>query len=300
MRKKLLAVGVVLLVLLAGLAWFSSFLWFPGITPAQTARILIGDYKFGWRAVGMSVFWGDLILEPLREASKDFTSLNIRNSFRVAEVLARNGSERSVAIASELYRREDLVASMVGAAGLAAHGKLPESAFQPGGRLHRVLVDERYLCRYDAQGERDRENEPLTANELELAMIAAGHARSRASVPATLAWIDACSSDPSVQSYAADALGAIGDPRAVPVLRKSLRSPESYRESSTFCALVALGDPQAVPLAIERIPKESRDYPGVVPELEAVTGESFGFDKARWREWWRTQGGSGVRRRCPG
>ena len=301
MRAKRVALiaAILGLVLLAGLAWFSSFFWFPGITPAQTARILIDDHKFGGRALKMSFFWGDLILEPLRDASGDFARLHIHNSFHVAKVLARNGSQRSLALASELYQRDESIASLVGAVGLSAHGRLQESEFQPGGKLHAVLVDEQYRCLYKADGKRDYDREPLTANALELALMAAGYARSRSSVPAILAWFDGCSSDPTVQAYAADALAAIGDRRAVPVLRSYLGSPDSHAVPPTFCALVALRDRQAIPLAIERIPPETRFVRSVVPELEAVTGQDFGFDKRRWREWWKRNETFELRRSCP-
>lgn len=300
MRAKRVAVaaGIVVLVLVVGLAWVSSFLWYPGLTPSQSAQILIEDDKFGGRAMDMCAFWGDRILEPLRDASGDFTGLHDHNSFRIGEVLARNDSERSLALATELYSREDPTASLVGAVALAAHGRLPESDLRPGGRIHSVLMDDRYRCRYTADGRRDHDKESFSVNDLELALVAAGHAGSSASVPAILSTIEGCIVMP-VDVCAIEALAEIGDPRVVPTLRRWMRSPEFVATPSAFCALVELRDPQAVPLAIERIEPEGGFSPGVVPYLEAVTGESLGHDKASWRRWWARQRNFEPKDGCP-
>ncbi len=121
---------VLLAVTLGGIVWFTLPLWFGGATPMQTARIPIEDRKFGMRALGMGNYWGDKIIEPLREASNNFRLLDNRNAFWVAELLAKNQSSRSNELSLELYRRDTLIPKLVGAIGLAGDNRLPNEAFQ--------------------------------------------------------------------------------------------------------------------------------------------------------------------------
>jgi len=287
-HTRLITAAVILLVPLAGLAWFFSFLWFPGITPKQSAWILMQDDKLGGRALGMCHVWGDWALEPLREASNDFNALHVHNSRRLAEVLTRNNSKRSIALAEELHQHDKLQARLVGAVALAAHGRLPNAEFLPGGEIHSVLTDARYLYSHRPDEKRTYaiDNAPLL-----LALMASGNARSHESLPAILALIEEQPLPYEIHVHAAEALASIEDPRAVPVLENAMRSPEFYALADGFRALVALHDPQAVPLAIARIePEMEKHNPSLVRELEEVTGQRFGFDRARWTEWWETQG----------
>jgi len=284
MTRKWFALLAVLAVLLGGVAWFTSWLWFGGFTPTQTARILIEDRKFGMRGLGMSHFWGDQMLEPLREVSKDFRSLDNRNAFWVAEVLAKNNSSRCNELALDLYTRDAMTPKLVGAISLAAHGKLSKAEFQPIGALHRVLVSEEYLFRTDSTG---RKSYADTA-PIELTLIAAKYAQSTDSVPDIVALIEKRPLPYGVHAQAADALGAIGDRRAAVVLEEAMRAQDFYALPNAFRALVALSSERAIPLAIDRISPEIKNKNSgfVVRELEAVTGKNFGYDQVRWREWW--------------
>lgn len=288
---RLKAALVVLLLLAVGLAWLVAGIWFPGFTPTQTARILIEDHKFGGRALILSSVWGDLLLEPLRAASDDFEKLNGHNSSRVAKVLAENESSRSTALALELFQRDRQLPMLVGAVGLAAHGKLPKEELQENGRLHAVLVDEAYLDRYDAEGRRSYvDTEPV-----ELALNAARYARNQESVPCILDLIRKRPVPYWVHAHAADALAALGDRRAVPVLEEAMRSPDFYALPQAFRALISLESRQAIPLAIDRIsPEMEKENPFLVRELEEVTGQRFGFDRDRWRAWWKSEGESAA------
>ncbi|MGB7951574.1 MAG: hypothetical protein WCH75_28145 [Candidatus Binatia bacterium] len=74
-------------------------------------------------------------------------------------------------------------------------------------------------------------------------------------------------------------------------MEEAMRAPDFYALPNAFRALISLNNKQAIPLAIDRITPEieHKNAGFLVHELEAVTGKSFGFDKARWREWWATQ-----------
>lgn len=281
---------VLLAVTLGGIVWLTLPLWFGGATPMQTARILIEDRKFGMRALGMGNYWGDNIIEPLREASNNFHHLNERNAFWVAELLAKNQSSRSNELSLELYRRDTLIPKLVGAIGLAGHKKLPTEAFQQHGELRRILVSEGYLYHTDSNGSKWYTDTSL----LELTLIAAEYAQSRDSVPDVIALIEKRPLPYWVHAHAADALGAIGDKRAILPLETAMQSSDFYALPNAFRALVALSSNRAVPLAIERISPEikGKNSDFLVNELEAVTGKNFGSDQARWKEWWATQAAS--------
>lgn len=281
---------VLLAATLGGIVWLTLPFWFGGATPMQTAQILIEDRKFGMRALGMGNYWGDKIIEPLREASNDFRLLDNRNAFWVAELLAKNQSSRSNELSLELYRRDTLIPKVVGAIGLAEHNKLPKEAFQQHGELRRILVGEEYLYRPDSSGKKWYADTAL----LELTLVAAKYAQSTDSVPNVIALIEKRPLPYWVHAHAADALGAIGDQRAILPLEIAMQSSDFYALPNAFRALVALSCDRAVPLAIERIsPKIHGKNSGfLVNELEAVTGKNFGYDQSRWKEWWATQGAS--------
>ncbi len=284
---KLVKRVVLLSATLSGMVWFTLPFWFGGVTPAQTAQILIQDRKFGMRALGMGNYWGDKIFNPLREASNNFHRLDNRNAFWVAELLAKNQSARSVELSLELYKRDDLTSKLVGAIGLAAHNQLPKDAFQQHGELQKILVSEEYLYRPDSSGKKWYADTSI----IELTLVAAKYARSSDSVPDIIALIEKRPLPYWVHAQAAKALGAIGDSRAILPLENAMRSSDFNALPDAFRALITLSSKQAVPLAIERISPEiqGKNSGFLVKELEVVTGKNFGLDQARWKEWWATQ-----------
>jgi hypothetical protein len=286
-RWKLIKRVLLLSATLSGIVWFTSPFWFGGVTPAQTAQILIQDRKSGMRALGMGNYWGDKIFNPLREASNNFNLLNNRNAFWVAELLAKNKSARSEELSLELYKRDALTLKLVGAIGLAGHSKLPKEAFQQDGELQKILVSEEYLYSPDSSGKKWYADTSL----IELTLVAAKYAKSSDSVPDIIALIEKRPLSYWVHAYAARALGAIGDPRAILPLENAMRSSDFNALPEAFRALITLSSERAVPLAIERISPEiqGKNSGFLVKELEAVTGKSFGSDQARWKEWWATQ-----------
>lgn len=278
---------VLLAVLLICAVWITMPSWYGGVTPTQTARILVEDRKFGMRALRMGIYWGDAVLVPLRQATDDFRLLDNRNSFWVGELLAKNQSSRSNELSLELYKRDSLISKVVGAIGLAAHNNLPKEAFQQNGVLRKILVSEEYLYRLDSDGHKSYVDTSL----LELTLIAAKYAKSMDSVNDIIALIEKRPLPYWVHAHSADALGAIGDHRAVMPLEMAMRASDFYALPNAFRALVTLSSDLAVPLAIERISPEikGKNSKYVVHELEAVTGKNYGYDQARWKEWWTTQ-----------
>ena len=70
-----------------------------------------------------------------------------------------------------------------------------------------------------------------------------------------------------------------------------MRSDDFYALPNAFLALIALSDVNAIPLAIDRISPEIKDKNSgfVVQELEKATGQKYGFDKNKWKQWWAAQ-----------
>ena len=69
-----------------------------------------------------------------------------------------------------------------------------------------------------------------------------------------------------------------------------MRYNDFYATRAAMLALLGLGDKEAIPLAIERIDPEGSGWHAerLVEELEDVTRQSLGHDKAAWRAWWES------------
>ena len=265
-------------------AWF-GFWMYPGITPTQTAEILVEDPKFGSRALWIAPLWGDRLLPRLREQSLDFTRLRPRNSLLVAQVLADRRSDASREMSRELFARDSLLPQMIGAVGLASHGLLPASDFQPGGRLKTILADDRLFAEQSDSVTFYSEDEYV----VRLAIEAARRAGARESVPDVVRLLSARQHG-SIKESAAAALGAIGDARAIGPLRAAMRDSSFRALSQAFRALVALGDTTAaVPLAIERLEPQFDRWGYLLDAVKDVTDEDFGYDREAWRRWWETR-----------
>lgn len=267
-------VGLAFVVLIAGF-------WYPGVTPSQTAGILVGDWKFGSRALAVAPLWGDRILEPMRAKSNDFTRLRGRNAIWVAEVLAQRPSPAGHAMSRSLFAHDSALQSMVGAVGLAGQGLLPASEFRAGGRVNRVLQDAR-LFADSAASQQQQEG------VVQLAIIATKYARATDSV-GDLAGLLSTPQDYWTHAGACEALAVIGGPAAREALRTALRDSTFHALPHAFRGLVTLQDSLAIPLAIERVSPElvGNNSADLVQELEDVTDQKFGFDREAWRHWWQ-------------
>jgi hypothetical protein len=276
---------VVLIGLIAGVAGCLPHryrrLFDPGDTMEETARILVHDFKFGMRARRKAIQHGDAILPLIQRESEDFTLLDGRNSFWIADVLGAIQTDRCHAILSDLYSRTDATTRLTGAIGLAQHGALPDAVGEEAFLVKTVRADL-------GQTETQLATIALGRTETQLAIIALGWTKDRKALPCLL---DLLKQRPMAywhHAYACEALARIGSADAIPVLRDCLTADEFYALPDAFRTLIALGDRQAVPLAIARVTPEIRDSNGsfVIDELKCVTGKSYGYDQARWQKWW--------------
>ncbi len=284
MKKIVRAIAVVFLFILIIFFGFAALFSYPGITPKQTAEILIEDGKFGGRALLMAPFWGDALLPRLREASENYSRLNERSAQLLMVILAeKNKSEESLKLATELYQRDNVEAKVVGAAGLAAQGKLPEEALRPNGYLYEAIT---YNPRVNAANYKELVD--LNKPSAELALIVAKYAKRNEVLDPILKILGYRHVPYFLHANACDALGEIGDKRAISDLEVAMKDQDFYAIPNAFDALLKLGDENAIPLAIKRITPDIRGKNSqlIVGELENVTGKHFGFDQKKWQEWW--------------
>jgi len=250
-------------------AWMAAF--GPGSTKEETARILVHDLKFGGRAKQRAIGYGDGILPLIQNESGDFTKLNGRNSFWIAEVLGALETDQSRKVLNDLYSRTNSIARLTGAVGLAQHGALPED-----------ITEQSFLVR-TVQSDANQ-------TETHLAIIALGRSKAPAALPCLLDLLRKPAADYWHHAYACAAVARIGHKDAVPVLRDCLASSDFHALSEAFRALITLGDKEAVPLAISRVSPELKNYNSgfVVKELKKVTRKSYGYDREDWQRWWNS------------
>lgn len=265
--KVLSALTALAVLTIAGL-----WLYLPGITPKLAARNLIHELTFGGSSIGRCIFFADRVLPHLKTESNDYTLLNTRNSAWVAEVLGSIRTEASLAVVQELYSRPPGYAKLVGATGLSMHGKFTDS------------IDESSFL---VQCLRGRVSE-MDDTQIELATVAAGHAGRKEAVPYLLEALNRRHRNYWINAELAEALGTIGDQRAVEPLKSCMKDESFYALREAFRALIALGEREAVPLAIARITPEGSDYDSawIVAELSKATDQNFGHDRQRWETWW--------------
>src|SRR5437762_7000098 len=122
--------GVLLVLAIAAMllirhVWMATF--GPGATQEETAHILVHDLKFGGRAKQRAVECGDGILPLIKAECANFTGLNGRNSFWIAETLGAIKTDKSRTILLDLYSRTNPIAKLTGAIGLAQQRALPDN-----------------------------------------------------------------------------------------------------------------------------------------------------------------------------
>ena len=101
--------------------------------------------------------------------------------------------------------------------------------------------------------------------------------------------------------FAVEALGRIGDSRALPAFREILRNEDTWLSyaSDVARACAQMWAKEMVPDLIERLEKDQgqiKEFAGVAdqaqsygPHLKALTGQDFGDDAEKWRAWLETQ-----------
>jgi HEAT repeat protein len=96
--------------------------------------------------------------------------------------------------------------------------------------------------------------------------------------------------DPSwqIRWYAASALGEMKEPRALEPLIAMLKNDQNgYVRAMAAWALGKIKDRRAVEPLIDGVTDESSDVKKMAPQaLKEITGQDFGKDPVKWREWW--------------
>ncbi len=100
--------------------------------------------------------------------------------------------------------------------------------------------------------------------------------------------------DKEARCFAAAALGRTGDAGAVDPLVRALGDEDPEVQGSVAEALVAIGEPSVRPL-IEVLKSEYTDVRrAAAAALMDATGQSFGQDYGKWREWHDERGTEGA------
>lgn len=280
MKKFAIASILIITILILALAVLSAGFWYPGITPNQTARIIVHDHKFGSRAKGAAIFFGDAFVHALKRESENYRLVNTRNAFWIADILSQKETDISHAAAVELYGNDNLSSRLAGAAVLAKYGDLGIHEFSPEGLIHRILDN--------PQTFEENENSLRDSEYVELALKVTVNANARQMIPQIMGILKQRASPYWAHAIACDALAALNAKSAIPLLVESLQSEDFFALPNAFKALTRLGEDKAVPLAIARLGPEieGKNSEILVDELEKRTGESFGNDKAAWEAWW--------------
>jgi HEAT repeat protein len=184
-------------------------------------------------------------------------------------VLAANKSEASNSILRDLYGRQADLVRLVGAIGLAAHG------------LYREPINaDNYLVQM-AQKKAD-----LKEDERVLAIIALGKMKNSDAVPFLTSLLESADYW-RVAGEICRSLASIGSRDAIPALEKYIRIPrESWDVSAAFRALISLGDKESMRTAIYELEREHSQSKALTREIKRVTGQNFGQDDEKWRNWW--------------
>ncbi|MGK7888157.1 MAG: HEAT repeat domain-containing protein [Leptolyngbyaceae cyanobacterium] len=238
----------------------------PGRTPAETAQILVHDWKCGRRAQKKAIQDGDHLLGFLRQETRnfDFASCMETQILLLAEVLSAIQTEQSREILTELFHRTDIWSRLVGAAGLAQQGVFPD-----------VIDEQAWLV----QQVRQQPNNHKTI----LAIRALGFTQQQAAVPCLLDHLKHYGPQPDVCT----ALARLRSPEAIPVLKDCFNKANAL----LFRALITLGDRNAVPMAIAQINRQhhqSQTMKRLITELQWVTGQSYHYNQAKWQRWWQS------------
>lgn len=125
MKRPVTIILSVIVLILSAVLLLTSGTWYPGLTPSQTASILVNDTKNGHRALKAASIFSDKMLNPLTEETKNFTELNSRNSFWVADFFVSNKTNATDQLLYQMYESDNIYARLIANIGLLAHSKHP-------------------------------------------------------------------------------------------------------------------------------------------------------------------------------
>jgi hypothetical protein len=203
-RKNYIMALIVTGVIGCGFA-LGAYLALGVFSPQQAAQIVIHDRELGNRAVDKCKSYGDQVLPYLRAESDNFNLINQGNAHRVADILGATKTEASLIILRELYSRKEDYPRLVGAIGLAMHGKLEEPA-----------SDNAFLINCLNSYVRALDN----SSKAELAIIAMGKSANKEYVPYLIKKLLKPEQARQIYGYIIEAFGDIGDKQAIEPLKE--------------------------------------------------------------------------------
>lgn len=94
------------------------------ITCRETAATLAHDRLIGATATSLLLDYGREGVEFLQAETSDFNEIDVSNAHQIANYLALSNEPLALTISQRLYESDEQLKKLVGAAGLASHGKL--------------------------------------------------------------------------------------------------------------------------------------------------------------------------------
>jgi HEAT repeat protein len=94
----------------------------------------------------------------------------------------------------------------------------------------------------------------------------------------------------SLRAQAIEAVSGMQGPDVIPALTKSAITGTAHERILAAQALAKPHDRQAIPgliVALAQLPGDARS--AIADALRALTGQDFGENAGKWREWWKTQ-----------
>lgn len=134
-KKKILSLIIIFIFVSIFLSLYHLLF---GLTDARIASILVSDRKWGVRVSKRAIkkSKSDKFLYRLQQESSNFTKIDNKNCFWIAEILASNNSLFSISISRDLSTRTNMLQKLVGIVALYANDEYEDE-----------LTDEHFLIR---------------------------------------------------------------------------------------------------------------------------------------------------------
>lgn len=258
---------------------------YMGDDPKVAAEQIVHNLKFGMNMVEQAIDFGDPVIPHIVEQSKSFELLNDRNGRWVTEVLGSIESKLSQETLLKMYRHERLLVRYLGAIGLGMQDKLPKTIDEKWFVLQKIKDVEFVRDKSLDDFPNIKDEFPETDYETDLAITALGYSKYKGAAP-VLRSLFKKEPQPYFDRYDAFlALTRLGDSQSIEILREHF---EDYGGDKLFRMLICLGDKRAVPLSFHQL--GDKYDKSLIREVEFVTGQRFGRDDDRWRQWWKQNG----------
>jgi hypothetical protein len=222
---------------------FQSF-WYPGITKQQTANVLLGDQKLGFRAMDKAKWHGASIIDDFAYLTNEYENINYYQASVISEFLNDINTNKILEYGKKLYEKEGLYPRLFGALILS---KSSERINYKG--MFQFLVDvatRRYRnLKKDLFKSRDYYSE--------IAILSIGNYGTDEAFQ-LLSRILNEKDVPHVRHRITNyALGNLGDKRAIDLLHKRMMDKDFKATLSAYETLLKLDDSQVNEYAQKRV-----------------------------------------------